>query len=360
VKLNHHRPTMTITGDGDGIVAHAGARLLVDVADGLGLTARLGERPTARRTRASAYDPGQVLRDVAVMIADGGDCLSDLAVLRDQPELFGRLPHEVTVWRLLDNVAADEFGVDAMRAARAFSRKQAWEQAAGLPLTDGMLVIDIDATEIGAHSDKQQAAGTYKGHFGFYPLLSYLDRGDGTGEPLAGVLRAGNAGSNTVIDHHDILQLTLDQLPVTPEQVPMLVRTDSAGASHGFVDALRQEAIMFSVGFPVDERVRNAVAKLPATGWVNAVTQDGDRREGAAVAELHTLDLSGWPAGARVIARREPAHPGAQQGLFDVDGYRITCFLTDQPDADIVELDRRHRARMPAWKTVSVTPKLPG
>jgi hypothetical protein len=113
---------------------------------------------------------------------------------------------------------------------------------------------------------------------------------------LAGVLRAGNAGSNTVIDHHDIGQLTLDQLPVTPEQVPMLVCTDAAGASHGFVDALGQEGIMFSVGFPVDERVRNAVADLPATAWVNAVTQDGDRRQGAAVAELHTLGLSGWPA----------------------------------------------------------------
>jgi Transposase DDE domain group 1 len=143
-------------------VAHAGARLLAEVADGLGLTAKLSQRPAARRRRASAHDPGQMLRDVAVMIADGGDCLSDLAVLRDQPELFGRLPHDVTVWRLLDNVAADEFGADAIRAARAFSRKQAWERAGNLSLSDGMLIIDIDATEIGSHSDKQQAAGTHK------------------------------------------------------------------------------------------------------------------------------------------------------------------------------------------------------
>jgi hypothetical protein len=186
-------PAVEISGDGEGVIAHVGARLLVEVADGLGLTAALGERPTQRRARRSTYDPGVVLRDVAVMLADGGDCLADLAVLRDQPELFGRVPPDETVWWYLDRVAGDDFGVDAMRAARASARRQAWEHG-GVPLVDGMLIVDFDATLTTSHSDKEQAAGTYKGGYGHYPLLSYLDRRDGTGEPLAGVLRPGNAG----------------------------------------------------------------------------------------------------------------------------------------------------------------------
>lgn len=157
-------------------------------------------------------------------------------------------------------------------------------------------------------------------------------------------MRPGNAGSNTVVDHDDVLTLTSDQLPVDPTQVPVLVRVDSAGASHGFVDALRAEQIMFSVGFPIDERVRAAVLALPATAWVHARRQDGDIRDGAAVAELHGLDLTGWPTGTRAIARREPRHPGAQASLLDADGHRITVFITDQPDADVAELERRHRA----------------
>lgn len=333
---------VVVSGDGDGVVGHAGALLLCEVADRLGLTAALGVRPMSRRQRRSAHDPGRVLRDVAVMLADGGDCLSDLAVLRDQPELFGRVASHATAWRTLEAVAADDFGVDGIRVARKAARAVAWRHT-GVPTVDGLLTVDIDATHVTAHSDKDRAAGTYKGGFGFYPLLSFVDHGDGTGEPLAGVLRPGNAGSNTVIDHDDVLVLTLDQLPVDPTQIPVLVRTDAAGASHGFVDALRDSHSMFSVGFGVDERVRSAVLALPATAWVHARHQDGDVRDGAAVAELHSLDLTGWPDSTRAIARREPLHPGAQASFLDADGHRITVFVTDQPDADIAELERRHR-----------------
>ena len=208
-----------------------------------------------------------------------------------------------------------------------------------------MVVVDIDATHVTAHSDKDRAAGTYKGGFGFYPLLSFVDHGDGTGEPLAGVLRLGNAGSNSVIDHDDVLTLTLDQLAVDPTQVPVLVRVDSAGASHGFVDALRDADIMFSfsVGFPINERVRAAVLALPEVAWIHARTQRGNVREGAEVAELHGVDLTGWPPATRAIAQREPLHPGAQASFLDADGHRVTVFVTDQPDTDIAELERRHR-----------------
>jgi len=335
---------VVVSGDGDGVVGHAGALLLSEVGDRLGLTAALAQRPAVLRHRRSAHDPGEVLRDVAVTLADGGDCLSDLAVLRDQPGLFGEVASHATAWRTLERVAADPFGVDAVRAARKTARAAAWAVSGGVPTVDGLVTVDVDATFVTAHSDKDQAAGTYKGTFGFYPLLAYLDRGDGTGEPLGGVLRPGNAGSNTVIDHDDVLTLVLDQLPTVPDELPVLVRSDSAGASHGFVGALRHEGVLFSVGFPVDERIRDAVTALPATAWVHARTQTGQRRDGAAVAELHDLDLPTWPHGTRVIVRREPLHPGAQASFLDADGHRVTCFVTDQPDSDIAELERRHRA----------------
>ena len=338
-------PTM-ITGDGDGVANHTGTRALAELADRSGLTDALDQRPAGRRQRRSRHAPGAVLRDVAVMLADGGAFLSDLAVLGGQRDLFGDVASVPTAWRTIEAVAADDLGgIDALRRAKATAMAWAWDQAGGVPLVDGMLVIDVDATHVIAHSDKVGAGGTYKGAFGFYPLLGYVDHGpDATGEPIAGLLRAGNAGSNTVVDHHDIVTQLLDGLPVTPEQAPMLVRCDSAGASHGFVDALAEAGIAFSVGFPCDERVRTAVLDLPATAWRHAATQDGQRRDGAQVAELHSLDLSGWPPGSRAIARRERPHPGAQLTFTDADGWRVQVFVTDQPDADIVDLERRHRA----------------
>ena len=154
----------------------------------------------------------------------------------------------------------------------------------------------------------------------------------------------GNAGSNTAIDHLDVLCLALAQLPVTPQQVPMLARSDSADATHGFLAALRDAGVMFCVGFDATAAVRDAVLAVPAAAWVAARRQSGGRRDGAQVAELHGLDLSAWPAGTRAIVRRERPHPGAQLTFSDADGHRFQVFITDQPDTDIAELERRHRA----------------
>jgi hypothetical protein len=157
---------------------------------------------------------------------------------------------------------------------------------------DGLLVIDLDATLVTAHSDKQGAAGTDKGGFGFHPLAAWLDRGDGTGEPLAAVLRPGNAAANTAADQIDVVDLALAQLPTQArERQPILVRADSAGATHAFLDHLRGQGMRFSVGFDLDSRVRAAILTLPADAWVAAVAADGGDRDGAQVAELATLDL---------------------------------------------------------------------
>jgi hypothetical protein len=284
-----------------------------------------------------------VLRDLAVLLADGGDCLSDLAALRNQPELFGEVASTPTAWRVVEQVARDPDGLAGLRAARAHARGRAWA-AGGHPDAE-LLVVDVDGTLLEAHSDKQGATGTYKHGYGFYPLVAFLDRGDGTGEALAGILRPGNAGSNTAQDHIEVLDLALAQLPRPARTQPLLVRADTGGATHGFTDSLRQRGIRFSISLPADERVRQAVLAVPDAAWVPAVDADGQPRSGAEVAELHALDLAGWPAGTRAVCRREDPHPGAQLSFTDADGHRFQVFITDQDDPDVAALELRHRRR---------------
>jgi hypothetical protein len=297
------------------------------------------EQPGRVRHRA-----GKVLADLAVMLADGGDCLSDLAALRDQPGLFGPVASTPTAWRVIERLAqGGEQALAGLRLARAQARRRAWQAGAWV---DGLLVIDLDATLVTAHSDKQGTAGTYKGGFGFHPLAAWLDRGDGTGEPLAAVLRPGNAAANTAADQVDVVDLALAQLPTQArEQQPILVRADSAGATHRFIGHLHALGVRFSVGFDLDSRVRTAILELPADGWVAAIDADDTDRDGAQVAELATLNLpaAGWPPGTRATCRRERPHPGAQLSFTDADGWRFQVFITDQPDPDLARLELRHR-----------------
>jgi hypothetical protein len=295
-----------VTCDGTGVVGHAGAALLVELADRLGLTRALGWRAGRAQTSRHRHDAGAVLRDLAVLLADGGDCLSDLAVLRQQPELFGPIASTPTAWRVIEQVAGDPDGLAGLRAARAHARAATWRVGAHV---DGLLVVDVDGTLVDAHSDKQGAAGTYKGGFGFYPLVCYLDRGDGTGEALAGILRPGNAGSNSGQDHIEVIDLALAQLPSAARDQPLLVRADTGGATHALTEHLRQHGVRFSVGLPADERVRAAVLAVPPGAWQPAINGDGQPRPGAEVAELATLDLAGWPPGTRAICRREDPTP---------------------------------------------------
>ena len=331
-----------VTCDGDGIAGHAGAALLGELADRLGLTAALGWQAGRTQTSRHRHGAGAVLRDLAVLLADGGDCLSDLAVLRGQPELFGPVASTPTAWRMIEQVACDPDGLAGLRAGRAHARAAAWRAGAH---ADGLLVVDVDGTLVDAHSPKQGAAGTYKGGFGFYPLVAYLDRGDGSGEALAGILRPGNAGSNTAADHIELVDLALAQLPRAARTQPLLLRADTGGATHALVDHLRERGVRFSISLPADERVRAAVLAVPANAWTPAVDADGQPRAGAEVAELCALDLSGWPAGTRAICRREDPHPGAQLSFTDADGHRFQVFITDQPDPDVAALELRHRRR---------------
>lgn len=343
VKDNRSRPRLKVTPNGEGIAAHAGTRLVADMADALGLTEALSIAMGSTRRRRSAHDPGRVVVDLAVMTADGGTSLSDLKVLRDQPELFGTVASDPTAWRVLDSI--DDAGLAAINQARAEARSQAW--ALGSRPPRDFIVLDFDATLVNSHSEKQDAAPNYKHGFGFHPLLCFVDA---TNDALAGVLRPGNAGSNTASDHIALLDMALDQLPIkTTKADPhcgewMLARADSAGATHGFVNALRDRGLEFSIGFAIHDATREAVLSLPEKAWTEAINADLDVREGAEVAEITShLDLSAWPAGTRAIVRREEPHPGAQLSFTDIDGRRFQVFICDSTDADISYLEARHR-----------------
>lgn len=336
VTRSRRKSTLQVRADGTAVTSRAGSALLGELADRLGLTEGLGAAMASTRARRSAHDPGRVVRDLAVMLADGGDCLADLGALRDQVDLFGRVASDATAWRVID--AIDDDRLADIRAARAGARERAW--AAGA--RPGEVVLDIDSTLVSAHSDKEGAAPTYKRGYGHHPILCYLG-----GEALAGMLRPGNAGANTAADHISVLVDALDQLPEAvreDEGTTILVRADSAGCTHAFLDAVVEMECAFSVGMAIDERARQAILALPESAFVPALRQGGEEREGAWVAELDDLDLSGWAAGSRAICRRERPHPGAQLSFSDADGHRFQLLLTNQA-GDPVALEARHRAR---------------
>jgi hypothetical protein len=304
----------------------------------VGLTQALSARLAGIKQRRRGHDPGRVIRDLAVMLVDGGECVSDLGAVREQDALFGKVASDSTAFRMIDRIASTPALLDAVRVAHARARARFWE----LDGAPERLTLDVDATLITAHSEKEQAAGNYKGGYGFHPLQVYLDE---TREALGGLLRPGNAGSNTAADHVAVLDLALGQIPVAHvETLEILVRADSAGATHGLVDYCREANMRFSVGYELTEQVRAAILQIPEDAWVVALDQDGSERENGEVCEITDMvDLSAWPEGSRLIVRRERPHPGAQLTFTDHDGYRFQAILTDQPDEDTAVVECRHR-----------------
>ena len=341
------KPRFDVVVADDRLVSHAGVALLAELADRLGLTRALDRFVVIRaghgRMRRRRHAPAKVLRDLIVMLADGGDCLSDLRLLAGCDALLGPVASIPTAWRVLERLGQlGEDGLAVLRVARARARAHAWH-AGGWP--PRRLILDLDATLLVAHSDRKQgAAGSYQHTFGFHPLLAYLDRGDGHGEALAGILRPGNAAANDAADHTAVLRLALAQLPAGHARRWLLVRTDSAGASQAFLAELRARKLRFSVGLPIDAHVGGALLALPETAWIPAVDPDGRPRDGAWVAEVTGwLDLCGYPPGTRAICRRERPHPGANLRFTDLQGRRYQVFVTDQPDRDLARLELRHR-----------------
>jgi hypothetical protein len=351
MKVTARRPKVTVSADGSGIVSQAGTLLLTQALRVTGLDRGLAVALGRWRAPRAVHDPGKIVADLAVAVAAGGDCLADVAMLRAQPELFGPVASDPVISRLVSALAADApAALKAIRAVRAAARGRAWELAGdAAPGTDGGLVmVDIDATIVTACSEKEQAAATWKKTFGFHPLTAFADHGPGgTGEPLAIVLRPGNAGSNTAADHIEAARLALAQLPRQLRQ-RVLIRSDSGGGTHEFLSWLTRPGrrLHYSAGFTMTDEVCQAILKVPARAWTPAYDAGGQVRKGAWVAELTgLLDLWSWPKGMRVIARKERPHPGAQLRFTDIDGHRFTCFATDARGGQLPDLELRHRRR---------------
>ena len=332
-----------ITTDGTGVVWHAGTVLLAELADRIGLTAALSEATDGLRERRAGHDPGRVLVDVAVAIADGTVTITHVQALAGQeglPDPAGSVASTSTIWRVLAGI--DQTMLGAIRLARAQARDRAWlargeltgtelpgSRAAGKTINE--VVIDLDATLVTAHSDKEEARGNFTGGFGHHPLGAWLDNSN---EALAMVLRPGNAGSNTAADHLTVLDPALTQTPDRWRSKKVLIRADGAGYSHALISAISVQGLEFSVGYPVTDAVRDAIRLVPKHAWQSANNSDGQLREHADVIEItHLLDLSRWNKtcpGMRNIVRRELPHPGATLDAFEIrDGYRYQAFTTN-------------------------------
>ncbi|GAA3442057.1 IS1380 family transposase [Planomonospora venezuelensis] len=306
---------LSVRGDGKGLVGHAGAVLLRKCADRVGLTAALGG-VFARRGGSPVWDRGVVLIQLAVAIALGARSMRQIALLAHQAPVFGDPPSDSTVRRVLEPVGADAGPALCIARARAKVRARVWAlieaTEAGLPwlsvagkVLTGWVVIDLDATLITAHSDKQGAAPTFKRGFGFHPLAAWCAN---TQECLAMLLREGSAGSNTVTDHVRVLSEAIRQIPAS-RRAKILVRVDGAGATHDLVEHMQglnttRRTVRFTVGWAITGVDEAATAKLPESAWQAAVRQDGQVHPEAGVAELTHLDPRAAAWTVRLLVRR--------------------------------------------------------
>ena len=338
---------------GEGVVAHVGLHALGAFADRLGLGDALSACLPWEGAGVPVHDRGKVLVQTALMLAGGGESCLDIEYLRTGDDLFGAVPSDTTLNRMFHEITPQKR--EALLGALAEVRAEVWRRSSVTTGADPVL-LDIDASLVEIHSEnKEQAAATYKGGYGFHPMFCFADA---TGETLSALLRPGNAGANTVADHLIVLDGALAQLPETiaaghrvgddPELVerPVVVRADSAGCTEGFLGACRDRNVGFFVSARSNPQVSAAI--FDAIGidevWLDALDQDGELREGTKVADLTPLiDTSKLPARTRLIVRQEPLHPGAQRSLFPHLDYRYWGFYTDQ-EGDPRDLDVTMRA----------------
>jgi len=363
---------LEVTGDGTGIVSHAGLGLLRRLADKTGLTKGLSQALWSGRVLG--HDRGRVLADIACAIADGGRAISDFRVLADQAEAFGQVASVPTAYRTLEEITRGGTRTqNKLTAAVNAARRHAWAQVAarhgalpGVRVADktlqGVTCIRIDATVTFAHSDKELAEGNFKG-YGHHPLLGYCDNTGG--EPLAWMLRKGSAGSSTAADHIAIVDASIAALPLAWRR-NLMVTVDGAGFSHKLLEHLdklasrRGYTLVYSCGWELDAREKAAIRLVPGQAWQIAIDHRGEVRERRAddacsnggcghracwIEEAHVTELTGllregpggdqldgWPASMRIFARRERPHPGAKLSLFEhEDGYRYQLWVTNLP-----------------------------
>lgn len=340
-----------VESGGESLISSAGAAMLLSTARVSGLARALSQGLAPWRTKRCVHDPGKTVLDLASAIALGGDCLADIGVVRAQAELFGPVASDPTVSRLIDALAEQPSeAIAAIRAARAHARERVWSHRTPFANASGdhQVVVDLDATLIGAHSEKEHATPNFKRGFGFHPMLAFVDHGaGGSGEPLAGLLRPGKVNANDAADQIAVLDQALAQLPADVRS-RVLVRGDTGSGVQGLLWHVHNLGLQYSVGVYGRQPVLDALAVLPKQAWKKALDADGRPREGAQVAELTRwlpATFKGWPPGMRVIARRERPHPGAQLRITDHEGWRITVFATNTKTGRLADLEVTHRLR---------------
>jgi hypothetical protein len=340
-------PSVPVTFTGQSLVSHAGAAVLTGFMDALGFGALCEDRLGQFVPAGARHRSGRLIGSLAAMLAAGGEHVSDLDILRVSPGVFGQLPSNATVSRFFERTVANPelFGYSIETLTREL-RSRAWEAAGSrnpaLSATAAdPLILDLDATLVTSRSEKESVAGTYKGGYGFAPILACL-------------LRPGNAGANSADDHIRVFETAVSRLPgafftgdgaLAGEKV--LVRTDSAGASRKFLWYLHSQNVQFSVSYPVPAAKAHMVDWInDKKNWQQALDQAGnDRADAWVINATDIIALTDYPPGTNLFLRAEPLHPGAQPTLLDIDGHRITAFLTNSPRWHGPFLDARHRAR---------------
>ena len=336
-----------------GAIGHAGGILLTDTIRVTNLDRALSGALSKWRRPYALYDPAKIILDLALTLAHGGDALADIDVVRSEPALYGQVASDPTVSRLISELSLDvEAALAAIVHARRAARAAAWAAAGEYApdaeaARDEQVIIALDATLGTSHSEKEHAAPTYKRGFGFHPLLAFIDHGEGAaGEPVAGILRPGNAGANTAADHIQISQEALAQLPEDLPRDHVLIRADGAGGTKAFLAFLSGQQVGDAVGYTLPLVTSELYGQLDESVWEPALDAHGQPRPGADVTEITPLvPGEGWPEGMRVIVRRELPHPGAQLRFEDVGGYRLTAFATNTTIGRLPELELRHRQR---------------
>jgi hypothetical protein len=348
---------LKVTGDGTGLVGHAGAILLRKAADQAGLTSWLSVA-LRRAGKSPLFDRGAALVSMAVAVALGATSMSDIAVLAHLAPVLGAAPSGPTIRRTLD-LAGTPAVLDRIARARAKARAHIWKLAEGTPAgfpwlviagkaLTGWLVIDMDATLVTARSDKEGASATWKMGYGFHPLGAWAAN---TRECLAMLLRPGNAGSNTFADHKEVLAAAVRQVPARFRK-KIIVRVDGAGASHELIAHLLsmsspRRILLFTCGWMITAADEDAIRQVPAGAWKPGIGQDGRIEEDKHAAEITGLmsRAGNWPDGLRWIVRRVKPSRRQMRNLTDYEkktGWRYSITCTNIPGAGIAGVPGSH------------------